>query len=58
MFRGFKECIYLKKVNTALQNLENHKVLLKDLVRINEIPCVVMDPVGAALVSLLFSQQD
>ena len=32
MFRGFKECIFLEKVNAALQNLENYKVLLKDLV--------------------------
>ena len=45
MFRGFKECIFLEKVNTALQNLENHKVLLKDPVRPNEGPWLVMDPV-------------
>ena len=42
----FKECIFLEKVNTALQNLENHKVLLKDPVRPNEGPWLVMDPVG------------
>ena len=38
MFRGFIECIFLEKVNTALQNLENHKVLLKDPVRPIEGP--------------------
>ena len=42
MFRGFKECIFLEKVNTALQNLENHKVHLKDPVRPNEGPRLVM----------------
>ena len=52
MFRGFRECIILEKVNTALRNLKNHKVLLKDPVRPNEGPWLVMDPVGAALVSL------
>ena len=31
MFRGVKECIFLEKVNTALQNLENHKVLLREI---------------------------
>ena len=36
---------FLEKVNTALQNLENHKVLLKDPVRPNEGPWLVMDPV-------------
>ena len=30
MFRGFRECIFLGMVKTALQNPENHKVLLKD----------------------------
>ena len=45
MFRGFKECIFLEKVNTALQNLEYHKVLLKDPVGPNEGPWLVMDPV-------------
>ena len=48
MFRGFKECIFLKKVNTAFQNLENHKVLLKDPVWPNEGPWLVMDPVGGS----------
>ena len=48
MFRGFKECIFLEKVNTALQNLENHKVLLKDPVRPNEGPWLGMDPVGGS----------
>ena len=38
MFRGFRECFFLEKVNTALQNLENHKVLFKDPVRPNEGP--------------------
>jgi len=33
-----KECIFLEKVNTALENLENHKVLLKDPVKPNEGP--------------------
>ena len=46
MFRGFRECIVLDKVNTALQNVENHKVLSKDPVRPNEGPWPVMDPVG------------
>ena len=41
---------FLEKVNTALQNLKNHKVLIKDPVRPNEGPRLVMDPVGAALV--------
>ena len=45
MFRGFKEFIFKKKVNTALQNLENHKVLLKDPVEPNKEPWLVMDPV-------------
>ena len=36
----------------SLQNLKNHKVLLKDPVGPNEGPWLVMDPVGAALVSL------
>ena len=53
MFRGFKECIFLEKVNTALQNLENQKVLLKDPVRPNEGPWLVMDPVGGSSCSLL-----
>ena len=35
----------LEKVNPALQNLENHKVLLKDTVRPNEGPWLSMDPV-------------
>ena len=52
MFRGFRECIFLEKENTALQKLENHKVLLKDPVMPNEGPFLVMDPVGAAFVSL------
>ena len=43
---------FLEKVNTALHNLENPKVLLKDPVGPNEGPRLVMDPVGAALVSL------
>ena len=43
---------YFKMVNTALQNLENHKVLLKNPVRPNEGPWLAMDPVGGALVSL------
>ena len=46
MFKWFKECIFLEKVSTALQNLENQKVLLKDPVRPNEEPWLVMDPVG------------
>ena len=37
---------FLEKVNTVLQNLEKHKVLLKDPVRPNEGPRLVMDPVG------------
>ena len=48
MFRGFKESIFLEQVNTALQNLENHKVLLNDPVRPNEGPWLVMDPVGGS----------
>ena len=40
-----------EKVKTALQNLENHKVLLKDPVGPNEGPWLFMDPVGATLVS-------
>ena len=39
MFSGFRKCIFfLEKVNTALQKLENPKVLLKDPVRPNEGP--------------------
>ena len=41
---------FLEKVKTALQNLENPKVLLKDPVGPNEGPWLVM--LGAALVSL------
>ena len=52
MFRGFRECIILEKEKTALRNLEDHKVLLKDPLGPNEGPWLVMDPVGAALVSL------
>ena len=48
MFRGFRECMFLEKVNTALLNLENPKVLLKDPVRHNEGPWLVMDPVGGS----------
>ena len=36
---------FLEKVNTALQKLENHKVLSKDPVGPNEGPWLVMDPV-------------
>ena len=43
---------FLEKVKTALQNLKNHKVLLKDPVGPNERPWLVMDPVGLALASL------
>ena len=39
---------FLEKVNTALQNLENHKVLLKDPVRRNEGPWLGMDLDGAS----------
>ena len=39
---------FLEKVNMALQNLEYHKVLLKDPVRPNEGPWLVMDPVGGS----------
>ena len=39
---------FLEKVKTALQNLENHKVLLKDPVGPNEGPWLVMDPVGGS----------
>ena len=39
---------FLEKVKTALQNLENHKVLLKDPVGTNEGPWLVMDPVGGS----------
>ena len=38
----------LEMVNTALHNLENHKVLLKDLVGPNEEPRLVMGPVGGS----------
>ena len=48
MFRGFRECICLEKVNTALQELENHKVPWKDPLRPNEGPWLVMDPVGGS----------
>ena len=48
MFRGFRECIFLEKVKTALKNLENHKVLSKDPVGPNEGPWLVMDPVGGS----------
>ena len=36
----------LEKVKTALQNLKNNKVLLKDPAGPNEGPWLVMDPVG------------
>ena len=48
MFRGFRECIFLEKVNIALQKLEYHKVLLKDPVRPNEGILLVMDPDGGS----------
>ena len=48
MFRGFKECIFLENVNTALQNLDDHKVIIKVPVRPNEGPWLVMDPVGSS----------
>ena len=48
MFRGFREWILLDKLNRALQNLENHKVLLKNPVRPNEGPWLGMDPVGGS----------
>ena len=48
MFRGFKDRIFLEKVNTALQKLENHKVLSKDPEGPNEGPWLVMDPVGGS----------
>ena len=43
---------FLEKVNTALQNLENHKVLLKDPLGPNEGPWLVMALLGEAIVSL------
>ena len=52
MFRGFRESIILEKAITALQNLENHKVLLKDPVRPNEGPWLGMDPVGGSSLGL------
>ena len=48
MFRGLRELIFLEKVNTALQNLENHKVFSKDPLRPNEGPWLSMDPVGGS----------
>ena len=39
---------FLEKVKTALQNLENHKVLLEDPVGPNEGPWLVMDPTGGS----------
>ena len=45
---GLKNIFKKKKVNTALQNLENYKVLLKDSVSPNEGPWLVMDPVGGS----------
>ena len=48
MFRGFREWILLDKLNRALQNLENHKVLLKNPVRPNEGPWLLVDPVGGS----------
>ena len=45
---GLKYIFFLEKVNAALQNLDNHKVLLKDPVRSNEGPWLVMDPVGGS----------
>ena len=43
-----KRMYFLEKVKTALQNLENHKVLLEDPVGPNEGPWLVMDPVGGS----------
>ena len=40
---------FLEKVKTAMQNLDNHKVLLKDPVGHNEGLWLVMDPVGGQL---------
>ena len=54
MFRGFKECIFLEKENTALQNLENHKDLLKDPVGPNDGPWLVIDPVGGSSCHVIF----
>ena len=48
MLRGLRECVFLGKVKTALQNHENHKDLLKDPVRPNEEPWLVMDLVGGS----------
>ena len=48
MFRGFRKCNFLEKVNTALQNLKNHKVLLKDPAKPNEGPWLGMDAVGGS----------
>ena len=39
---------FLAKVNTALQNLEKYKVLLKEPVRPNEGPWLGMDLVGGS----------
>ena len=44
----------LKKVNTALQNLENHKDLLKDPVGPNDGPWLVIDPVGGSSCHVIF----
>ena len=49
---SFLTCSDALLFSFLLNNLKNHKVLLKDTVRPNEGPWLGMDPVGAALVSL------
>ena len=47
-FQRVSRMSFLEKDKTALQYLENHKVLLKDPVMPNEGPWLVMDPVGGS----------
>ena len=50
IFRGFREVFFVEK---ALQNFENHIVLLKDPVGPNEELWLVIDPVGGVPLEVL-----
>ena len=46
--KRFYRMFFFEKVSTALQNLKNHKVLLKDPIGYNEGLRLAMDPVGVS----------
>ena len=49
---------FLEKVKTALQNLENPEVLLKDPVGPNEGPWLFMDPVSLQSLDMIIDIQN